>query len=107
MIEITYVQNHNRVTITGHAQSGEAGHDLVCAGVTTLVYTLACNIQLLEEAGAVREMEVRLEPGDACVRCIPTSSMEATVKFLFTSICVGLEQMALAHPDCVRYALNG
>ena len=51
MIEIVYYKNHNRLTITGHAQSGEPGKDLVCAGVTTLVYTLASNVQELEAAG--------------------------------------------------------
>lgn len=103
MIEITYYKSHNRVTVRGHALAGEPGKDLVCAGVTALVYTLATNVQWLEETGAVREMEARLDPGDACVSCVPVSAMRATVKLIFTCLCAGLEQMALAHPECVRY----
>lgn len=106
MIEITYYKRHNRVTITGHALAGEPGKDLVCAGVTALAYTLATNVQNLEGTGLVKSMQVELEPGEAEICCCPVSSMRSTVKLIFTTICMGLEQMALAHPDYVRYEVH-
>ena len=49
MIEVIYYREKNRVSISGHAFSGEAGHDLVCAGVSALAYTLAANVGNMEE----------------------------------------------------------
>ena len=47
MTEITYNHQEKKVTIKGHAQSGEYGNDLVCAAVSALTYTLAENIVCL------------------------------------------------------------
>ena len=41
MIKVVYHRDHNKVEVTGHAHSGEAGHDLVCASASILVYTIA------------------------------------------------------------------
>lgn len=106
MIEITYYKGHNRATITGHAQSGEPGKDLVCAGVTALVYTLASNVQNLEGTGLVKEMHITLEPGNACISCRPVSRMRSMVHLIFAAICIGLEQMAVTYPDFVHYEVH-
>ena len=87
MIEIVYYKNHNRLTITGHARSGEPGKDLVCAGVTTLAYTLASNVQELEATGSVRSMTADLEPGRCEISCQPVPRMKHVVELIFRSLC--------------------
>ena len=34
MITVVYHRDRNRVSVEGHAQSGEVGHDLVCASAS-------------------------------------------------------------------------
>ena len=43
MIDVTYDRKRLILKVKGHAHSGEAGHDLVCAAASILVYTLAAN----------------------------------------------------------------
>lgn len=107
MIEIVYYKNHNRLTINGHAQSGEPGKDLVCAGVTTLAYTLASNVQELEAAGSVRSMNADLEPGRCEISCQPVPRMKHVVELIFRSLCSGLEQLAKTYPQYIRYEVHG
>lgn len=106
MIEIIYYKNLNRVTITGHAHSGEPGKDLVCAGVTTLAYTLATNIANFQKDGLVKNVVIEMEPGEATISCRPVANMRSTVKLIFTAICIGLEQMAVTYPDFVSYDIH-
>ena len=84
MIEIVYYKNHNRLTITGHAQSGEPGKDLVCAGMTA-----------------------DLEPGRCEISCQPVPRMKHVVELIFRSLCSGLEQMAKTYPQYIRYEVHG
>ena len=106
MIQVIYYRNYNRVTIQGHAHSGEPGHDLVCAGASTLAYTLAANVGNMERNGLVREVVVRLEPGDAEISCRPRSS-KALVSRLFESVCVGFELLAMENPQYISYEIHG
>lgn len=82
MVEITYYRSYNRVTITGHALSNEPGKDLVCSAVSSLAYTLAANVQQLEESGYVRNIHVRMDPGDYEVSCTPTTRMRSVVMLM-------------------------
>ena len=43
MIEVTYYREHNRLVVTGHAQSNEYGKDLICASASILALTLGAN----------------------------------------------------------------
>jgi hypothetical protein len=49
MVEVKYYQDKNEVAIKGHAQSGEAGHDLICAAVSALFWTLFVNATTYEQ----------------------------------------------------------
>ena len=103
MVEITYYRSCNRVTITGHALSNEPGKDLVCSAVSSLAYTLAANVQQLEESGYVRNIHVRMDPGDYEVSCTPTTRMRSVVMLIYQAICLGFASLAVHYPDNVRY----
>ena len=107
MINVIYHRRMNRVTIEGHAHSGEPGHDLVCAGVSTLAYTLAANVGNLEDCGMVRRPTVVLEPGKAEIEAKPKPSHKATTELIFQSVCVGFELLAANSPECVSYEILG
>ena len=107
MIKVIYYREHYRVTVDGHASSGEAGHDLVCAGASTLVYTLAANVGNLESAGRVRSPVVNLAPGRAEVSCRPKGKYEAVVRCILNAVCVGFELMADQYPEYIAYEIHG
>ena len=107
MINVTYHREYGRVTIEGHANSGDPGHDLVCAGVSALAYTLAANVGNLEARGMVRKPTVVLEPGKAEIEVKPKPSHKATTALIFQSVCVGFEVLAANYPEYVSYEILG
>ena len=106
MIRVTYYRTYNRLTVEGHAHSGVAGHDLVCAGVSALVYTLAANVGNLEANGHVRDVIATMEPGSAEISCKPRSGTRAVVGRIFEAICVGFEIMARDYGEYISYEIH-
>lgn len=100
MVNIEFNRDKLAVTVKGHAQSGEAGHDLVCAATSALVYTLAADVERLGQPSVIR-----LEEGDAEISCEPNDDYRMMVTFLFESICVGFEMLSVDYPEFVGYAI--
>lgn len=106
MIEVIYYRKNRRVTIKGHAHADEPGKDLVCCSATTLALTLGSNVAMLEEKGWVRSATVRMDSGDAEICCTPSSHFKAIVDVIFSTVCIGFEQLALANPQYMRYEIH-
>lgn len=107
MITVTYYRQYGRVTVQGHAHSGQPGQDLVCAAVSALVYTLAANVGQLEESGQARVVSLRLEAGDAEIECRPKARYTAIAARIFAAVCVGFEILAANHPQFITYEIHG
>lgn len=56
------------LTVNGHAGQAEEGKDIVCAGVSALVYALAYTLTKLEP----KELDITLQKGHAEIRCRPS-----------------------------------
>ena len=107
MIKVVYHRNRNRVEVTGHAQSGEVGHDLVCASASTLVYTLASFVENMKVAKQVYNPKTDLKEGDALISCDPPNRYKGSVTLVFDSICGGFELLARDYPDNISYEIRG
>lgn len=107
MIKVVYHRELNRVTMEGHAQSGEEGHDLVCASASILMYTLASFVENMRGAGQVYNPTVKLNEGDAVVYCVPPNKSKSAVTLVFDSICGGFELLARDYPDNISYEIRG
>ena len=107
MIKVTYDRKHYRVTVNGHANSGEAGHDLVCASASILAYTLSANIINAKAAGYLRSGVAKLDPGETEVKCLPRSRYKATMMLVFDTICAGYELLARDYPENISYEIKG
>ena len=107
MIQVIYYRPYNRVTIEGHALAGAPGHDLVCAGVSALAYTLAANVGNMVDNGQARNVTVKLEPGDAEISCSPRTKYTAIVARIFEAVCVGFEMLAVSNPQYINYEIHG
>lgn len=107
MIKVNYHRDRNRVSVTGHAKSGEAGHDLVCAAASILVYTLASFVENLKAARQAYNPTIDLKGGDAVISCTPPGRHKAAVTLVFDSICGGFELLARDYPENISYEVFG
>ena len=106
MIQAIYYRNYNRLTVTGHANSAEPGHDLVCASASMLAYTLAANVANMADAGQVRQPIIENNEGNAEISCNPKHNLKNTVTLVFDSICVGFELLAHDYPEYISYEIR-
>ena len=106
MIQAVYYRKYNRLTMEGHARSGEPGHDLVCASASILAYTLAANVGNMADNGQVRAPVMALNPGSAEVSCNPINRYKATVTLAFDAVCTGFELLAHSYPENISYEIR-
>ena len=107
MIHVLYHPKYCKVSVRGHARSGEPGRDLVCAAASALAVTLAENVTAMERAGQVRELQVTLRPGLAEVCCVPRAGHRATARLVMNVIGMGWERLAREYPEFLRYEVRG
>lgn len=107
MIRIVYHRAYNKVTLEGHAQSGEHGHDLVCAAVSTLAYTLANAVENMYASNQLKEKQCLLGEGDAVIACRPLTRYVSVVTLAFDLFCSGFEMLAQNYPENISYEIRG
>lgn len=95
MIRAWYARGEgvNELDICGHAEYGPRGQDIVCAGVSALVYALVGALEEIAEDVAEVEGPV-FEEGRIYLRCRGGERTETA----FRMAVVGLRQMAGAYP---------
>ena len=98
MIRIVYDRDKHAVSIRGHAGSGEAGHDLVCAAVSILAYTLASCVMRMKKTGEATDSIAVLRSGEAEIACTPTKEMSGEVTRVMDAICEGFAILAREFP---------
>lgn len=107
MINVTYHRDLNRVTVEGHAKSGEVGHDLVCASASILVYTLASFVNNMRIAKQVYNPTAELKEGDALIYCDAPKKYKNSITLVFDSICGGFDILAKNYPDNISFEMIG
>ena len=104
MITVVYHRDRNRVELEGHAYSGEAGHDLICASASHTLATLTKN---MENAGQIKHPKVEIAEGYALISCNVPGRYKPTVTFAFDAICAGFDLLAQSYPDNISYQIRG
>ena len=85
MINAVFERDNYRLTVKGHANSGESGHDLVCAAVSILTDTLVLNIKRLKKQ-VTMFAEAIVTRGGLDVKAFNPSTMECrSVKGLYAA----------------------
>ena len=107
MVRIVYRRDEHSVRIYGHAGSGEAGHDLVCAAVSILAYTLAAFVANMEKDGTAIGSTARLRSGEAEIACTPTKGKSGEVTRGMDALCEGFAILAEEFPANVTYERMG
>lgn len=99
MTTVRYEPDEYRMTISGHAGSGKAGEDLVCAAVTALARTLqAGTLEHPEYQAAFYENQ---KAGEMSVQCFPEEDTAAFCDYLFRIILCGFRTVADHYPEYV------
>ena len=107
MIQVVYHRKYHRVTVNGHANSGEFGRDLVCAAASAIAVTLGENVEAMKRSGHVRAGTVSYERGAALVCCTPASRYNNIVTVIFDAVCMGFDRLAKEYPDFIAYEVRG
>ena len=106
MIKAVYYRSENKLTIEGHAQSGDAGHDLVCASASILAYTLAAFVKNSYKARQTKKPVLKLESGNTEVSCKARPRFKLAITLVFDAICGGYELLAKNYPDNISYEIK-
>lgn len=105
MIKVTYYRKKHRLCVQGHANSGEVGHDLICASVSILAYTLASFVASMASSGKVNAKCVKLDSGNARIGVKVSREHDAAVTLAFDAICAGFDILSRDYPDFVNYEI--
>ena len=93
MINIKFNPNAFELDITGHAEHGEKGEDIVCSAISTLFYTLG---EALYESKEMMKEDIIFsdEDGNGHLSCKPKEEYEANVSLIYWTILTGFELVA-------------
>jgi len=86
----------------GHAMTAPKGEDLICAGVTALVYTLAQSLQFLYEQDRLKERpKVQICEGYANIKAMPKKIAEGEVLMAFWVLQSGFYVLEHNYPKSI------
>lgn len=106
MIKVVYERNPMRLTVQGHANSGEPGHDLVCASASILVYTLASFAKNTHKARQIKKFKIKLDEGDAEISFKAKPRYRAAITLVCDAICGGFQLLAGSYPGNISYEIK-
>lgn len=97
MISVKYKPKRHSLSVTGHAYSGEAGNDLICAACSALTYTFAVTVKKYDKNGAAL---CSLEKGKARIVCgSHTDEENRVLDIALGAIINGFELLAESYPE--------
>lgn len=88
--------HRDNITVSGHADAGPIGHDLVCAAVSVLVYTLIISVTTLTDD----KCYYNIESGYCSISVSEINRSEKTQTIIDSFIC-GIESLVENYPDNV------
>lgn len=97
----TVDENTHTLSVLGHANYGEYGKDIVCAGVSALVQALIGWIE--ENSWKTECISVEPREGEVLISCDGGEDIAA----VFYMASIGLRQIADSYPDHVQIDIIG
>lgn len=93
MITVKFNPKTYTLDVTGHAEHGKKGEDIVCAAISTLFYTLAESLYASKHMLA-EDMAFSDEDGYGHLSCKPKAEYEANVSLIYWTILNGFDIVA-------------
>jgi uncharacterized protein YsxB (DUF464 family) len=106
MINITFNPKSYALDITGHAEHGKKGEDIVCSAISTLFYTLA---ESLYEARHMLKEDIDFsdEDGNGHLAIIPKEEYMENVSLIYWTILTGFQLVAKNYKKNVKLIVVG
>lgn len=102
MIEVRYLKTDRgfeEFHLEGHAEYGELGKDIVCAGVSTLAYTLLASLESIP----ITPKFVRMEKGNMDLELhVYPHPIRNHIDTIFNTVLIGLKQIESKYPENVK-----
>ena len=106
MINITFNPKTLELSLTGHAEHGNKGEDIVCAAVSTLFYTLGQALieskEMLEDFPTLND-----EDGNGFISCKPKPEYEGNISRTYWTILIGFQLLAEEYKENVTFEILG
>lgn len=107
MVEITFNARDYEVKASGHAMADAEGKDIVCAAVSTLMYTLADSLSQCQGMLENGSFESRIKKGDVVVKCTPKEEYLPNIETIFWVILNGCYSLMESYPEYVTLTQIG
>ena len=106
MIEIKINTKKFTVDITGHAEHGEKGEDIVCAAISALFYTLAESLNHSEKM-LEAPFDFSEEDGNGHLSCKPKPEFEGNILLIYWTILNGFDLFAKQYKKNIKLLVVG
>ena len=106
MINITFTPNTFTLDVTGHAEHGKKGEDIVCSAISTLFYTLAQSLYPYRDK-MENGIDFSDEDGNGHLSCQPKKEYEQSISLIFWTILNGFEMVAEHYKENVNFKVVG
>ena len=106
MIDIKFNPNTYELDITGHAEHGKKGEDIVCAAISILFYTLAESLTQSENM-LEAEMTFEYEDGNGHISCKPKKEFAANISLIYWTILNGFQLISENYKKNVKLLVVG
>lgn len=101
MIEVSFNEDKMCLQISGHAEFGEGGKDIVCSAMSILFYTLAENLEQAKEM-LVKGPSVHMNNGYGYISCTPKSEFKPNVDLIYIVILNGIQLLADNYSENIK-----
>lgn len=89
----------------GHAGAGVEGQDIVCAGISTLMQTLADTVEQMARSRELRFGAVSYREDGMSVEAVPREENRPVLEALYEFVLTGLTALAGQYPENLRLVL--
>ena len=102
MINITFDPNTYTLDITGHAEHGKKGEDIVCSAISTLFYTLAESLYQSKDM-LTEDFEFTDDDGNGHLSCKPKPEYEQNISLIYWTILNGFQIVADNYKENIKF----
>lgn len=103
MISVVYDRRGFKLTVRGHANTAEYGHDLVCAAASVLLHTYSSSVDLLYNRGYVKHINRDISSGNSAIGAEVLPDYDEVVRLALDAVVSGYEFLAARYPDAVEF----
>jgi uncharacterized protein YsxB (DUF464 family) len=99
MIRVIYDPEAYQVDVSGHAGYAAHGQDVVCAGASTLFYTLARSLRDIDRFDVQESADGSIKR----ISCVPSQGQAIRARVAFRTIMQGFKMLSEEYPAHVSF----